>query len=81
MSDSESTPEIDVPALQARFAALSEMHLQDQSEIMDLRAALKMRDAMDRSLQASLQQLVEERDALQAQLDRDGEAVEEKSEG
>ena len=46
MSEQEITQqEIDVPALQARFAAITDMWQQAQAEIVELRAALKMRDA------------------------------------
>ena len=79
MSEQEITQqEIDVPALQARFAAITDMWQQAQAEIVELRAALKMRDAGEQAARAAIQQLVAERDALQAQLD--GEEAEE-SEG
>lgn len=67
--------EIDVPALQARHAAITDMWQQAQAEIVELRAALKMRDAGEQAARAAIQQLVAERDALQAQLD--GEEAEE----
>ena len=76
MSEQEITQqEIDVPALQARFAAITDMWQQAQAEIVELRAALKMRDAGEQAARAAIQQLVTERDALQAQLD--GEEAEE----
>lgn len=76
MSEQEITQqEIDVPALQARFAAITDMWQQAQAEIVELRAALKMRDAGEQAARAAIQQLVAERDALQAQLD--GEEAEE----
>ena len=76
MSEQEITQqEIDVPALQARYAAIADMWQQSQAEIVELRAALKMRDAGEQAARAAIQQLVAERDALQAQLD--GEEAEE----
>ena len=76
MSEQEITQqEIDVPVLQARFAAITDMWQQAQAEIVELRAALKMRDAGEQAARAAIQQIVAERDALQAQLD--GEEAEE----
>lgn len=69
MSDEQNTPEIDVPALQARFAALTDMWQNSQSEIVELRAALKLRDSAEQAARSAIQQLMEERDALQAKLD------------
>lgn len=63
-----NTDEVNVPALQARLAALNDMFIQAQSEIMDLRAAMKMRDIADRSAQTALAQITEERDRLHKQL-------------
>ena len=81
MNEQQNTPEIDVPALQARFAALTDMWQQAQAEIVELRAALKMRDAADQAARAAIQQLVEERDALQAQIEgEDGAEESEESE-
>lgn len=75
MSEQDNSQEIDVPALQARYAALTDMWQQSQAENIELRAALKMRDAGEQAARAAIQQLVAERDALQAQLD--GEEAEE----
>lgn len=70
MTDNENTQqEINVPALQARFAAITDMWQQAQGEIVELRAALKMRDASDEAARSAIQQLVQERDALEAQLE------------
>lgn len=77
MSEQEITQqEIDVPALQARFAAITDMWQQAQAEIVELRAALKMRDAGEQAARAAIQQLVAERDALQAELNGEEEAEE-----
>ena len=81
MNEQQNTQEIDVPALQARFAAIIDMWQQAQAEIVELRAALKMRDAADQAARAAIQQLVEERDALQAQIEgEDGAEESEESE-
>jgi hypothetical protein len=55
----ENETNVNVPALQARLAALNDMFIQAQSEIMDLRAAMKMRDVTDRSVQEALKALNE----------------------
>jgi len=80
MNTQQNTPEIDVPALQARFAAITDMWQQAQADIVELRAALKMRDAADQAASAAIQQLVEERDALQAQIEGDDTEESEESE-
>ena len=81
MNEQQNTQEIDVPALQARFADITDMWQQAQAEIVELRAALKMRDAADQAARAAIQQLVEERDALQAQIEgEDGAEESEESE-
>jgi hypothetical protein len=73
MSEQQNTQEIDVQALHARFAAITDMWQQAQAEIVELRAALKLRDAAEQGAQAAIQQLVQERDALQAQLNGDAD--------
>lgn len=80
MNEQQNNPEIDVPALQARFAAITDMWQQAQADIVELRAALKMRDAADQAASAAIQQLVEERDALQAQIEGDDTEESEESE-
>ncbi len=77
MSEQQNTQqEIDVHALQARFAAITDMWQQAQAEIVELRAALKLRDAAEQGAQAAIQQLVQERDALQAELNGEEETEE-----
>ena len=80
MSEQQNTPEIDVPALQARFAAMTDMWQQAQADIVELRAALKMRDAAEQAAHAAIQQLVQERDALQAELNDVDEVEEDETE-
>ena len=76
MSEQQNTQEIDIPALQARFAAVTDMWQQAQAEIVELRGVLKLRDAAEQGAQAAIQQLVNERDALQAELNGEEEAEE-----